>query len=295
MNTSQLECFLAVAKYLNFSRASEMIKITQPAVSRQINALEDELGVRLFFRTSRKVELTIAGIQFIEDAREMITIAGNAKARFQTDTGRDSAVLFGIGCHDHFEQQAVVLLLAALLEQFPHLHPTIKMAPPPVMEAQLEDQKLDVVLGFRQQQRYERIAVYDELVTCPIACVCRPDHPLAERSALTSSELSGKHILYDVNMGPHPMVQEELRLASNATASDLYYVDGADSAMTMVKAGVGFSLHPDLLCCRESGLCYVPVTDLPQLSFGVYGNSTQKKFFVNRFIEIGRAMLKKLI
>ena len=44
MNTTQLECFLAVANYLNFSRAAEDLRITQPAVSHQINTLEDELG-----------------------------------------------------------------------------------------------------------------------------------------------------------------------------------------------------------------------------------------------------------
>ena len=48
MNTTQLECFLAVAEHLNFSRASEELKMTQPAVSHQIRTLEEELGVKLF-------------------------------------------------------------------------------------------------------------------------------------------------------------------------------------------------------------------------------------------------------
>lgn len=57
MNTTQLECFMAVASFLNFSRAAEHLKITQPAVSHQINALEDELGVKLFHRTSRSCRI----------------------------------------------------------------------------------------------------------------------------------------------------------------------------------------------------------------------------------------------
>ena len=47
LNTTQLECFLAVANHLNFSRAAQELHITQPAVSHQINTLEDELGVKL--------------------------------------------------------------------------------------------------------------------------------------------------------------------------------------------------------------------------------------------------------
>ena len=52
MNTTQLECFLAVAQNLNFSKAAESVALTQPAVSHQIRSLEEELGVQLFTRTS---------------------------------------------------------------------------------------------------------------------------------------------------------------------------------------------------------------------------------------------------
>lgn len=53
MNTVQLECFLAVAQYLNFSKAAESVSITQPAVSHQIGSLEDELGVKLLCERAR--------------------------------------------------------------------------------------------------------------------------------------------------------------------------------------------------------------------------------------------------
>lgn len=62
MNTTQLECFVAVAEHLNFSRASEELKMTQPAVSHQIRSLETELETVLFKRTSKSVTLTEEGI-----------------------------------------------------------------------------------------------------------------------------------------------------------------------------------------------------------------------------------------
>ena len=67
MNTVQLECFMAVAEYLNFSKASLALKITQPAVSHQIQTLEEELGVKLFNRTSKSVTLTQEGSRFCRD------------------------------------------------------------------------------------------------------------------------------------------------------------------------------------------------------------------------------------
>ena len=72
MNTTQLECFMEVANFLNFSRAAEHLRITQPAVSHQITALEDELGVKLFQRTSKSVRLTKEGYLFTQYAGEIL-------------------------------------------------------------------------------------------------------------------------------------------------------------------------------------------------------------------------------
>ena len=76
MNTTQLECFMSVSNFLNFSRAAEQLGLTQPAVSHQINALEDELGVKLFYRTSKQVRLTQEGHLFSQYAREILSLAG---------------------------------------------------------------------------------------------------------------------------------------------------------------------------------------------------------------------------
>ena len=100
MNTIQLECFLSVAEHLNFSRASEELKITQPAVSHQIRALEDELGVKLFSRTSKSVTLTEEGIMFLPDAQLILKTALSARERL----GRhEHFISFEVGCHNYLE------------------------------------------------------------------------------------------------------------------------------------------------------------------------------------------------
>lgn len=72
MNTTQLECFTTLANTLNYMRAAEELNMTQPAVSRQIQSLEQELGTQLFHRTTRTVSLTQVGAQFLPEAQSML-------------------------------------------------------------------------------------------------------------------------------------------------------------------------------------------------------------------------------
>jgi DNA-binding transcriptional LysR family regulator len=68
MELRQIRSFLSIAETLHFGRTAEMIHLSQPALSLQIRALEDEIGVRLFERNRRKTALTAAGIAFREEA-----------------------------------------------------------------------------------------------------------------------------------------------------------------------------------------------------------------------------------
>lgn len=72
MDIKSLRCFLAVAENLNFSRAAESIYLSQPALSLRINALEEELGVRLFLRTRQQVYLTAAGSALLPEVQEIM-------------------------------------------------------------------------------------------------------------------------------------------------------------------------------------------------------------------------------
>jgi DNA-binding transcriptional LysR family regulator len=89
--------FIAVAECLNFRRAAEQLHIAQPPLSRQIRHLEEDLGVALFVRNKRRVELTRAGLVFLEQARKLIVQAGHAtESARHAQKGESGLVRIGI-------------------------------------------------------------------------------------------------------------------------------------------------------------------------------------------------------
>lgn len=97
MELRHVRYFLAVAEYLNFSKAAQQLHIAQPPLSRQIRQLEDDLGVELFIRSKRHVELTKAGQAFLGEARKLVVQAGHAvEAARHAQKGESGLVRIGI-------------------------------------------------------------------------------------------------------------------------------------------------------------------------------------------------------
>ena len=89
MNTFQLECYIALSDTLNYARTAEHMNVSQPAITRQIQSLENELGVKLFKRSTRSVDLTDDGKSFLADAKKILDISQNALQRFEKKRDND--------------------------------------------------------------------------------------------------------------------------------------------------------------------------------------------------------------
>jgi len=177
-----------VADCLNFTKAAEALKISQPAVSHQVRTLEDELGVKLFIRSNKRVMLTKEGMHFIGDALSILKIANASKLRLRGNLV-SQPIHLGIGCHSTWELSLLPPLINLLSQEFAQFVPVLKLIPLPIMENLLEDESLQVMLSFRAEQEQRRHARYLELTKCPIVCVCAPEHPFAKCQSLTQEAL----------------------------------------------------------------------------------------------------------
>ncbi|OAE02785.1 LysR family transcriptional regulator [Arthrobacter sp. OY3WO11] len=116
----QLAAFIAVAEELHFGRAAERLNMTQPPLSRQIQKLERIVGTELLERDNRKVQLTPAGLAFLDEARRLLTLAGRAPATARRIASGRSGIL-RIG----FTAASGYSVLGPLLEQISGIVPDV--------------------------------------------------------------------------------------------------------------------------------------------------------------------------
>ena len=282
MNTVQLECSVTVAEHLNFSKASRVLKITQPAVSHQIRTLEEELNVKLFQRSSKNVTLTQEGVLFLSDARLILKTAYSAKERLGM---HEQLQPLELGCHNYMELNLFPPILKILSEEFPLLRPTIRLVPFPSLLELVEKGQIQAVLGTRDTQKKPSL-YFRKLCLAPIACVCAPDHPLAGRTILTSSDLAGNFIACSPRHVSDSVFAVQSSVLNRLPAEKKILTESVESAFALAKARMGYTLYPDIFRARDSGLRYIPVSDLPKVSFGVYCQYNHDQPILKRFLAL---------
>lgn len=188
----QLRYFVAVAETLNFRRAAEELHVAQPALSKAIRQLEEQLGVQLFERTTRSVDLTTVGKLFLDRARKALSSAEEAFA-----VGRDASVGIAgqlrIGASPIARLTVTPLLQAAWTYARPGIavH-VIETATAPLLRS-VGSGDLDMAVAWCPLRepglRYERLR--DEPVMAHVAI----DHPLAQETTVTLARLGEETIL----------------------------------------------------------------------------------------------------
>ncbi len=268
LNTTQLECFVAVSNFLNFSRAAEQLRLTQPAVSHQINSLEDELGVKLFHRTSKRVRLTQAGHLFSQYAQEILALSHMSKERLK-ESQQTSVIRFGIGCHSFLELGMVKPALRQLRADFPLFHPILRQVSSASLENLLEDGDVQVLFTF--QETAPKRTTYRELARQRVVCICGKDHPFAQRDILTVQQLRTGECLAACppHGGPPTILELQGRIITGRSQDQICFCDGPETLYTLVEAGYAFAVTTDLPNVHLPEICAIPVAGTPVISYGV--------------------------
>ena len=288
MNTFQLTCFLTVAETLSFVKAARQLNVTQPAITHQIRALEEELNAQLFKRTTRAVEITQEGLIFLNDAKNVLNIITLAKKRFEESVG-DERQFFSIGCHSHNEVHLLPGILQRMTESCPTLYPLFQVVPFQHLYQLLEEGTVDVVTAFREKEQKKETGIYRELALVRMTGILPASHPLAEKEALDRGDLLAQRlILLDPQRCPDSLNAVQHELTTGRTVSDLFMCSSVDVCLTLVKAGFGVAIQPDFPSLRDPALAYVPIKGTEPLSYGAYYKSVTGKPLLKLFLQLCR-------
>ncbi|HMM79705.1 MAG TPA: LysR family transcriptional regulator [Pyrinomonadaceae bacterium] len=191
MDINQLEVLVTVAREKSFSRAAEALDRTQPAISQAIRRLEDDVGEKLFDRSSKDGTLTYAGEVLLEHAEAMLSLRANAKNAIRELKGLRRGKVT-ISANEH-----TVFFLLPVIEKFLRRHPTIKIEVQRGVASRIPKQitAREVELGVISFSPDDTSLVSVPIATDDLVMIVSPEHPLAGRSTVSISDVADENFI----------------------------------------------------------------------------------------------------
>jgi DNA-binding transcriptional LysR family regulator len=259
LDLRKLRYFLAVADELNYGRAAERLHIAQPVLSRQITALERELGVTLFTRSKRGTQLTEAGTLLREDARALLRTAAalQRRARVAGRGGRHFTIGFMPGL-------IVTPVVRLLEEEFPGLRVDVVRTSWDDQVTMVHDGRIDA--SFVRLPVPRRGLRLISLFAEPRVVALPAGHPLEERTAVTLADLAPLDLLQDPDAVPEwrDLTASVRPSALSLDRAGLPVVHTVEEKLEHVAAGRGIVILPESTATfyTRPDVLYRPVTDL---------------------------------
>lgn len=264
----ELECFMAVAEELSFTRAAQKLHLAQPPLSRHVRSLEEKLGTPLFTRADRKVALTAAGAVFYEESRGVLPQllrAGEATRRFAS--GETQALRLG------FVSAVLSPELVETLRAFREKHPEVQLKVQDALPAeQLEGLRRGILdggfVGLEPRERTPGIQ-FVPWRREPLAAFVPFGHPLAAQKEIALRDLAGE-ALVAVSGEAAPAFSLYLRELCGAAGFRPRIVlssPRAQAVAVMVAAGAGIALLPvSLARVVGSAAAVIPLKKAPVIT-----------------------------
>ncbi len=238
MENFRLKVFRTVATHLNFSRAAEELLLTQPAVTQQIKALEDEFGVPLFDRTGGRITLTPAGHALLPYAEKLKALSDEARSAVANASGRPGGLL-ALGASQTISHYVLPNLIAGFLRQNPRLAITVISGNTDAVLDAVAEQKTQLALiegpALRKDMHVEPF-MEDYLVLAVPA-----DHKWANKEVDPERLKDASLLMREFGSGSRRVVENAL-IQTGLKRKDLKIrmeLDSTEGLLSAVEAGLG--------------------------------------------------------
>lgn len=247
MDIRQLEYFAEVAKNLSFTKAASALHVSQPSISKAIQNLEAELGVPLFYRSSKQLELTDAGKAVLINAHQVIESFKNLRSEL-TDILDLKKGQIRIGIPPIIGAEFFSKYISNYKEKYPYIQIHLTEVGTKMIREGVETGQLDIglICNTNVNEQLEAVKILND----PLMLVVHKTHPLAQQDVIPFSHLANESfIIYPKDFTLHDRIIEEC--ARNGFYPNIACESSQKDLMVeMVAAKLGITILPRKICAK---------------------------------------------
>ncbi len=295
MDIHKLEIFINLVETSNYTRTAKALHVTQPTVTHDIKAIENEIGVKLFNRNKRYVSVTVDGKAFYQKIKPIINNYYSAVQDVQKkNLENDSKITIGYS-YTPFNDIYVPQWINKFQKKYPNIRFSIMSLNHNELKQHLLSNEIDIVLTTGNDAKdFENIKSY-RLETESFKAIVPRSNPLSEKKMLSLTDFKEQRMLYlDNNWAAIDLInlQDEIRHVNKHL--NITYANNLSSLNVLIKGQQGialglYCLYPKL----EPYLKYVPVDWKPTVDFVVVTQKNSEKKSVHNFIKFIEAEMRE--
>ncbi|MGF7186367.1 DNA-binding transcriptional LysR family regulator [Desulfitispora alkaliphila] len=246
MDIRHLEYFVEVAKNLSFTKASYNLHVSQPSISKMIKSLEDELGVPLFYRSSKQLQLTDAGKALLGQAQYILESFQNLTLEL-ADVIQLKKGAIKIGLPPIIGASFFPKIIGQFKEVYPLVEIKLTEAGTKMIEIGVEEGTLDVGIVCSlptKKDTFEQISLLKD----PLMLVVNPNHKLANKEKVVFNDFQDEYfVLYREDFSLHDRIMEKC-LEYGFYPKNICESSQRDFMVEMVANRLGITLLPEIIC-----------------------------------------------
>ena len=242
MEMSQIRYVLAAAQHLNFTKAAEDCHVSQPALTKGIKVLEEELGAQIFHRAGRRVSLSDFGRSMLPHLQHILDETLAAQTLAQNFRLLDKVPL-RLGIMSTIGHVRLARFLAHFEKTHGGMELSVREAPLPELQQQLEDDEIDIAVMTATEEigaRFRTLPLYTERYVV----VFPPDHRLGRMNAVRLADLSGENYVDRLACELRETVMSVCK-SEGVSLYARFRSEREDWVQAMVLAGIGFAFMPE--------------------------------------------------
>lgn len=242
MADRRIQVFYTVAKQLSFTKAAELLFMTQPAVTFQVKQLEEHFNTRLFERTHGKITLTPAGDVALEYAERLLNMTAEMETRLGEMTGQISGRLM-IGASTTIAEYMLPRVLGEFKAKYPQVQANLTVANSETIVNKVADHTLDI--GLIEAKSHHPVLVTSMCCNDELVAICAPTHAIAKLTSITPAQLAEQpYVSRELGSGTRDVIDQYFRDAGLAP-EDLNIImemGSREAIKGAVEAGLGIAI-----------------------------------------------------